>query len=172
MYQAFILTTLLLVSLSGHAQKQLLVLKKEKVILRLNPGDEFTYRLKGEKQVITSYVNNVFDTAVMAHQTVIAFHKIDRVFFKQSNYLNVIGGLMVTAGVGYFVIDQVNETLVNRNQFNIDDRVANTSITLTAIGLPLMLIHKKSQRIKGKYRMIMAEKGSPFYQAPLLHAFP
>jgi hypothetical protein len=35
---------------------------------------------------------------------------------------------------------------------------------MVAVGLPMMLIHKKSQRIGGRYRLLLAEEGSPFYQ--------
>lgn len=165
-------TILLLFCLSAEAQKQLILIKKEKVMIRFNPGDELIYRVKGEKRVITSYVNNVFDTAVMAHDNIIPFHKIDRVYFKQSTYLNVIGSFLVIGGVGYFLIDQFNEVVVHGNDFNVDDSVVKTSVTMTAIGLPLMLFHKKSQRIKGKYRLLMVEEGSPFYKAPPLRTIP
>jgi len=167
-----ILFFLLHISFLGFTQKQLLILKKEKVILRLNPGDEFVYQLKKEKRVISSYVNNIFDTAVMVHNTIVPFYKIERIYFKQSNHLNVLGSFLVTAGVGYFIIDQVNESIVHGNGLNIDSHVLQASITLTAIGLPLMLLHKKSQRIKGKYRLLMVESESPFYKAPLLKPFP
>src|SRR5688572_24844063 len=47
-----------------HSQKQLILLKRENVLLRLYPGDEFIYRLNGSKTVRTTYVNNLSDTAV------------------------------------------------------------------------------------------------------------
>lgn len=165
-------TILLLFCLSAEAQKQLILIKKEKVLIRFNPGDEFVYRLKSDKRVMASYVNNLFDTAVMTHDLIIPFHKIDRVYFRQSSYLNVIGSFLVIGGVGYFFIDQFNEVIVHGNDFNIDDQVLTTSVTMTAVGLPLMLFHKKSQRVRGKYRLLMVEEGSPFYKAPLSMAIP
>lgn len=172
MFKPFATSLLLIFCLHAEAQKQLILIKKEKVMIRFNPGDEIVYRLKGEDRVVTSYVNNVFDTAVVAHDNIIAYHKIDRVYFRQSTYLNVIGSFLVIGGVGYFVIDQFNEVIVHGNDFNVDDNVLKTSVTMTAIGLPLMLFHKKSQRIKGKYRLLMVEEGSPFYKAPPLRTLP
>lgn len=146
-----------------HAQKQLVLLKNQKVRLRLYPGDEIVYRLKGSRTVHTSYVNNLFDTAVMIHQEIVPYHKIDRIYFKQRNLLNLVGGFLVTGAVAYFVLDQVNETVVQHNDANIDKNVARASIIMTAVGLPMMLLHKKSQRIGGRYRVLTVDKGSAFY---------
>lgn len=147
-----------------HAQKQLVVLKKQKVRLRLYPGDEIVYRLKGSRKVHTSYINNLFDTAVMIHQEIVPYHKIDRIYFKQHNLLNLAGGFLVTGAVAYFLIDQVNETLVQHNDPNIDKSVARSSIIMIAVGLPMMLLHKNSQRIGGRYRVLTVEKGSAFHR--------
>ncbi|MBT1688373.1 hypothetical protein [Dawidia soli] len=146
-----------------HAQKQLVLLKNQKVRLRLYPGDEIVYRLKGSKTVHTSYINNLFDTAVMIHQEIVPFHKIDRIYFKQRNLLNLAGGFLVTGAVAYFLIDQVNETLVQGNDANLDKGVARTSLIMTAVGVPLLLLHRNSRRIGGRIHLLTVDKGSAFY---------
>lgn len=146
-----------------HAQKQLVLLKNEKVRLRLYIGDEIIFKMKGADRRRISYVSNVFDTAVMAHNTIVPFHRIERVYFKQGNFANVIGGLLVVGGAGYFLIDQLNVSIIQGDP-SIDEGVVRSSAVMVAAGLPLMLLHKKSQRIGGKYRLILAEKGSPFYR--------
>jgi len=133
------------------------------VLLRLYYGDEFIYRLKGSKTVRTSYVNNLYDTAVLAHKDVVPFHKIDKVYFKHSSFGNRIGTFLVIGGVGYFLIDQFNMIVVHSEKATINENVAVTSAVLAGIGLPLMLIKKKSQRIGGKYRLLTVDKGSVFY---------
>jgi len=158
-----IFTFFLLCPLVSHCQKQLVLLKGEKVKLRLYPGDEIVLRLKGSKEIIRSYVNNVFDTAIMLHKDVVAFHKIDRIYFHQSSFANVIGGLLVVGGVGYFLIDYINVALVQNEDYDADDNVVKSSIIMVAVGLPMMLIHKKSQKIGGNYRIFMVDKGSPFF---------
>jgi len=149
------------------AQKQFVLLKKEKVILRLNPGDEFVFSLKGSKNIQRSYVNNLFDTAVMVHKTVIPFQKIDKVYFTRSNFGNVVGGLLVAGGIGYFLIDQINVVIVNGDKASLNDNVTTTSIAMVGVGLPMMLIKKKHQRIGGKYKLLTVKEGSPFYLKPL-----
>jgi hypothetical protein len=147
----------------ADAQKQLVVLKNEKVLLRLYPGDELVFTLKGSKKVRKSYVNNLFDTAVVVHQDVIPYHKIGRIYFKRGNLLNVVGGLLVTGGVGYFLIDQVNVVLVHGEEANINSGVATSSAIMAGVGLPMMLVQKKYVRLGGKYRVLMVDKGSGFY---------
>ncbi len=153
-------------SFHAHGQKQLVLLKKQKVILRLNPGDDFVYSLKGQKGKHESYVNNLYDTAVVAHETIIPFHKIDRIYFRRSSFANVVGGLLVIGGAGIFIIDQFNTVLVHGEDPSLDERVTKISITGLVLGLPMMLIHKKSQRIKAPYHILTVKKGSVFYHEP------
>jgi hypothetical protein len=158
--------TFLFFSLDAHPQRQLLVLKKEKVLLRLNYGDQIVFRLKGDKQIKRSYVNNIYDTAIKVHLDTIPLRKIDRIYFKQSHYTNVLGGLLVTGGAAFFVIDQFNEVVVHGNKASIDNGVVKGSAIMIGVGLPMMLIRKKSQRIGYPTRLLIAKKGSPFYVTP------
>jgi len=146
-----------------YGQKQLILLKGEKVLLRLSPGDDIILRIKGSDSRINSYVNNLFDTAVMAHQMIIPFRKIDRIYFKRKNFANRIGGMLVVGGVGYFLIDQLNTVVVQGEKATWNENVGTASIIMTGVGLPMMLIKKKSQRIKPGYTLMTVEEGSPFY---------
>jgi len=155
--------TLLTAPGDSYGQKQLVLLKKEKVVLRLYPGDEIILKVKGSDTKMTSYVNNLFDTAVMLHQTIIPFYKIDRLYFKHSSFANRFGALMVVGGVGYFLVDQFNTIVVQGEEATWNKNVGNVSAAMVAIGLPLWLIKKKSQRIKPGYKLLTVEEGSPFY---------
>jgi hypothetical protein len=154
------------ISLQANAQKQLVLLKKQKVILRLNPGDEIIFSLKGKKDVLYSYINNLSDTSLLAHNTVVPFHKIDRIYFKHSSYANMIGGLLVMGGVGIFALDQLNTLVIQGEKATLDDRVVTISVSSLAVGLPMMLIRKKSQRLKPPYRLLTIKEGSVFYTEP------
>lgn len=135
--------------------------------MRFDPGDEFVISLKGEKQKIDSYVNNLFDTAVMVHRTLIPIHTIDKIYFKQSGLLNLVGNFLVVGGAAYFLIDQFNVVVVNGEKADLDEDVTTVSVAMVAAGLPMMLIKKKSQKVRGKYRLLVVEKGSPFYLEPI-----
>jgi len=160
------LSIFLIVIISGsvRAQKQLVLIKNEKVLLRLYPGNEFVFRLKGSRQIKTSYVNNISDTAVVAYRDTIPFHKIDRIYFPQTKLYNLIGGAMVVGGGAFFLIDQFNHVVVQGNEPSLDKGVSTACISAVAIGLPLMLIKKKSQKLTYRCRLIMAREGSAFYK--------
>jgi hypothetical protein len=165
----FLVSLNFFVATAVKGQKQLVILKKEKILLRLYPGDEIIFSLKGSKQIHTSYVNNLFDTAVMAHKDIVPFHKIDKVYFTRSSFANVIGTIMVAGGVGYFLVDQFNELVIKGHEASINEDVATTSVIMVAVGLPMMLIKKKSVRVGGKFRMLTVGPNSLFYQRPLEH---
>lgn len=160
------LILLFLLSLAhlSFSQNQIVLLKGQKVKLRLYPGDDFVYKLKGSKTVRHSYINNLSDTAVLAHRDIVPFHKVERLYFKQSSFANVVGSLLVVGGAGYFLIDQFNVVVVNGDKANLDDHVTITSAAMVGVGLPMMLIRKNSCKIGGKFRLLMVTKGSPFYR--------
>lgn len=145
------------------AQVQLLLLKGERVVLRLSPGDDFIFKIKGSKKKNTSYVSNISETAVYTHADTVPFHTIDRIYFKHSTFTSRSGSRVFLAGVLLFVLDQANELLAGHD-LNIDSRVSIVSLSLAGAGLPMMLIKKKSQRLNRRYRLIMVEKGSGFYR--------
>lgn len=149
----------------AYGQKQLVVLKKERVLLRLYPGDEIVFKLKGSKKKITTYVNNIFDTAVVTHRDTVPFHTIERIYFHQPKFYNKIGTALVIIGGALFLIDQINVVLVNGQSPNLDDWVTKVTLTSLAVGIPAMLIKKKSQKLNYRYRLRMAAKGSVFYQS-------
>jgi hypothetical protein len=166
----FLILLVLIVSAAKdvEAQKQLIVLKNQDVLLRLYPGDEIVFTLKGSKKKIRrSYVNNLYDTAVVAHKDVIPYHKIERIYFKRGNLLNVVGGLLVLGGVGYLVIDQFNQVVVQGESAHVDESVAISSAVMIGVGLPMLLTKKKYARIGGKYRILTVDKGSGFYMPDL-----
>ena len=161
----------LMVSFSrgAYAQKQLVLLKGQKVILRLYPGDDIELKMRGNEDRIYSYVNNLFDTALMAHETLIPFSKIERIYFVRPNLMNKLGTALIIGGVGYFLIDQFNTIIVQGEDPNFDENVTKTSAIMVGVGLPMMLIKKKSQRMKAGYHLLTVESGSPFYKRDVNH---
>lgn len=158
----------LLASAPCDAQRQLVLTKGEKVMLRLYPGDEITVSLKSaKKRKIKSYINSLSDSGVMLHNTHVPFQNIERIYFKRSSFQHVIGGLLVTGGVGYFLIDQINVVLVNGEKANLDEKVTIPSMVMIGTGLPLLLLRKKYQTIGRKYRLRMVDKGSVFFKPDL-----
>jgi hypothetical protein len=163
--QSFLIAILLMCfSFSGICQKQLIVLKGESVKLRLYPGDEISFKLKGSKRIWRTYINNLSDTSVVTHSDTIPFYKIERMYFTRPMFINRLGGVLVFGGAALFIIDQVNVVLVDGNDPSLDSWISTVTITSVAAGLPMLLIKKKSQKMNYKYRLMTVKKGSPFYQ--------
>jgi hypothetical protein len=149
---------------ASFGQKQLVILKKEKVLLRLYPGDEIIFKLKGSKVKKTTYVNNLSDTALVTHRDTVAFHRIERIYFHQPKFYNKIGAALVILGGGLFLIDQINVVLVNGQSPSLDNWVSTVTLTSLAVGIPAILVKKKSQRLNYRHTLKMVTKGSAFYQ--------
>ena len=154
---------MLLFRIEAQAQTQLLLLRNEHVMLRLNLGDDFVYKLKDSKEIKRSYVSNISETAVYTHRDTVPFHTIDRIYFKHSTFVNRSGSRIFIGGILLFVIDQANE-LLQGHKLNTDSGVSIVSLSLMGAGLPMMLIRKKSQRIGYRHKLMMVEKGSLLYK--------
>jgi hypothetical protein len=159
-----LISMILLFAGSACCQKQLILFKKEKVLLRLYPGDDFIYKLRGSKTIKRTYVNNISDTSVVTHNDTIPFHTIERIYFKQHKFYNLVGNALVIFGAGLFLIDQINVVIVNGQSPSLDNRVSSLSLASLAAGIPMMLIKKKSQKLKYPARLMMIGKGSAFYR--------
>jgi hypothetical protein len=154
----------LFAAVPATAQKQLVLLKNENVVLRLYPGDELVFKLKHERAVKRSYINNLFETSVKVHNDTIPFHRIDKIYFDRSTFANRAGSALVVLGAGLFLIDQLNVTVIQGEEPSLDNWVSTVSLSAVGVGLPMMLIKKKSQRINYKYRLLTVGEDSPFYR--------
>ena len=145
------------------AQKQLILIKRENVLLRLYPGDEIVFKLHGSDRIWRTYVNNLSDTSVVTHRDTIPFHRIERLYFSQSKFHNRLGAYLIAGAIALFAIDQINYSLIQGNDFSLDSGVSKASIGGVLIGVPLVLARRKYQKIDSRYRLFTAKKGSPFY---------
>lgn len=157
------LFVLLLVSFNSFCQNQLLVIKNDQVKVRYQAGDELVYKRKSLKNPIRSYIISINDSTVITDMDTIATHQVERVYFRQGNFLNVVGGFLVTGGVLIFLVDQVNELIVQGNEASINENVAAISLVSVGIGLPMMLVRKNSHRVGFKKRLRIINRDSPFY---------
>jgi hypothetical protein len=145
-----------------HAQNQLVLIKNDEVQVRYLKGDDLTYiRKNGQK--LSGFIVEINDSTIITSNDTVATHQIERLYFKKGNLMNLVGGFLVVAGAGIFVIDQINTIIVNGEEPSMDDNVTQISLTALVIGLPMMLLKKNSHRIGFKQRLRIVNKESPFY---------
>jgi hypothetical protein len=145
------------------SQKQLLLLKRGKIIHVYQPGETIRLKMKGDDNITRSYVNNILEYAVVLHQDTIPFIKIERLYISEPSVINKIGGMLTVGGGGLFAIDQVNQ-LIQGNGLNLDQDISTVSLVSVGVGLPMMLIRKKSQKLRYPYKLFMVKQGDPLYQ--------
>lgn len=157
------LALIFLASAPVIGQNQLILMKRENVLLRLYPGDEIVFKVKNNPRIWRTYVNNLSDTSVVTHNDTIAFHSIERIYFDQQKFHNRLGAYLIAGAVALFAIDQINYTLIQGNEFSVDSGISKACIGGVLVGVPLVLAKKKFQKIDYRYRLFTAKKGSPFY---------
>ncbi len=143
-------------------QNQLVIIKNDEVLVRFIKGDDFVYKRKdGTKQ--TGFIVSINDSTIITSNDTVATHQVERVYFKKGNLMNLLGGFLVVGGAGIFIIDQINTILVQGQEPSLDDNVTQISLTALAIGLPMMLIKKRSHRVGFQLRLRIINEESPFY---------
>ncbi|MDV3310255.1 MAG: hypothetical protein LOY03_15720 [Cyclobacteriaceae bacterium] len=146
------------------AQNQLLLLKDQDVLLRLNAGDQFAFRVKGSKEVRHTYINALSDTAVVTHRDTVPFRIIDRVYFRSETFVHRLGLFLMIGGIGYFAVDQLNTVVVHGEDARLDEDVTTASLVMLAAGVPMRYIGRNSRKVRGRIRLFMATPESPFHR--------
>jgi len=150
---------------SSWGQKQIVLLKGEKVMHRFLPGDYIYVKVKNDPVRYHTYINNILDDAVVLGDDTVSYRKIERTYTGQRKFWSSLGKTMLQVGVGLFIIDQFNNVVVQGNKATLDDGVTKVSLSLVAVGLPLMLIKKEGEPIGDKYKLYPIDSQSPFYRA-------
>jgi len=167
------LSAVLLPAISANAQQhQLIVLKYDDVVARFNPGQPFAFKYKGQKEKISTYIRDIQESQIITYDDTISIYEIDRIYFEQRGFHQTIGTALIIAGVGRFVIDQINNLVVHGNQPSLDSEVNQFSISTVVLGLPMRLIKKKSQRMLYKYKAIIIDQESYLYAQPAAQLLP
>jgi hypothetical protein len=160
------LTILLLLAplpLLLSAQNQLVLIKNDRVVIRYKAGDDFVYKRKSRKDRSTGFIVEINDSTIITSNDTVATHQPQRIYFRKGNFLNVVGGFFTACGGGLFVLDQINNGVVRGNEVSLDDNVSRITLTSLAIGVPLMMLVKRSHRVGFRQRLKIVNRTSPFY---------
>ncbi len=157
------------VSLCGTAiaQNQLVLVKKNEVVLRYLYGDEIIYRLKNQKQYKSGVYLTSTEFTVITTMDTIAFSKIDRISLKghkRNTLARTFGKAFMIAGFGYFLIDQFNRVVVNGQKADMEPSVWKPSLALVVTGFALWQVYPRSVRLRFPAKLVNAEYGSRLYK--------
>lgn len=110
-------------------------------------GDEFRFQLHNQDYFSKGQIVKLRNDSIFFSNTAVKLDDIRKVDIKDYNYHRMdpdfLAKASVLAGVGYFVVDQFNHTVVNQDGWNVDKDVVRTSAIFIAAGI---LVHKTKKR--------------------------
>ena len=153
----------LLLGVPGLAQRQLVLVSRDEVVLRFREGDRFHTKLDNQRLEHWGFVVEINEFSLITSQDTIPLRRIHKVLLPGKPLIYKIGKILVGVGVGYFLIDQLNYTLVQHNDPGLDPYVWKPAVIMASAGLPLMLFRKKWKKISKGVKLISVGRDSNFY---------
>jgi hypothetical protein len=153
----FTLLTLLF-SQFGWSQSYILLSKRGgKHHLRFYQGQTIRFKLHGENYFNTCMITTLRGEVIgcqgyYIHPREIAEISIQNTYQKGAN-LAQYGIVLGIAGVGYLLIDNLNRSVVNKEPWRVNRRVAAVSGGLLATGGGVYLLRKKSVKVGRKWKL-------------------
>lgn len=160
------LLLLLFTSCTLHAQKQLILVKKESVVARFTEGEYLRCKLKN-KQKKEGKILELTDTHIITSNDTLTISSVESLNMKGRRKIDVtsgVGGLLFIGGIGYFTLDQVNRLIVD-GQKDFDKKVAYTSLAMTATGAAILFLRSPYKKVYG-HTLKTIDYTSRFYKLP------
>jgi len=136
--------------ISLEAQKQLILLKKESVVVRFTEGEYLRCKLKN-KEKREGKIIELTETQIITSNDTLAISSIESLNVKGKRKINVtrgIGGLLFIGGLGYFAIDQINRLIVDGAD-DFDEKGAMISLSVAATGAAILFIKSPYKKVYG-----------------------
>ena len=109
--------------------------RKQRIIYQF--GDEIILKLKNDPNEFKGIITEFYDSTLVIENVYVRLNDINYIktvhtkgFLSPSN-----GPKLIIAGVGLFLIDQLNHTLIQGNDFRIPKEIAIASGALVAAGI-------------------------------------
>ena len=156
-----------LISSVARAQPQVVLLRNETALIRLEEGDQFKIKRDGEKEVYEDILVSAWEFGIIGLKDSVRFTDITHIHSGgRSTFLSRLGGGLMVAGLGYFLIDQINEGLFAGNDFSLEERVWKPSLGLLGAGAIFQVARKRWYTPGlGRLKLITAQPDSPFYRS-------
>lgn len=167
MMKLYLIVFFVLISLiSVKAQKQLILLKRESVVVRFTEGEYLRCKLKNKAKKEGKIIE-LTDTHIITSNDTLAISAVESLNMKGKRKISVtsgLGGLLFVSGIGYFAIDQANRLIV-KGAGDFDEGVAITSLALTATGAAILFIKSPYKKVYG-HTLKTIDYTSRFYKLP------
>ncbi len=135
---------------SSFARQRFLALEKGGANKRIRyyRGSELTFRLKDDPTKYTRSIEGIAKDYLVFNETNIALEEFEAIYLKKRHpFLKTLSSFFIIGGVGYFLIDAVN------NSFSPSEEtlLISSSLALPGLGLLLTLGGRKVKLGKKRY---------------------
>jgi hypothetical protein len=109
--------------------------RKNRIVYQL--GDAIILKLKNDPNEFNGIITEFYDSVMVVEDIYVHLEDIQYVKTRHTNgFLSPSNGpKLIVAGVTLFLIDQLNHTVIQGNDFRIPKEIAIASATLVAVGI-------------------------------------
>jgi hypothetical protein len=126
------------------AQRQLVVIKNDRVVQRIHEGQTFQYQTKNSKKVFKQFLVESDAFNFVTNLDSLKINDIYKISVGRRNtFFSLFGQAMITAGVGYIFLDEINRLIILHESGAPDHQVAKQSACIVGIGIPLRFMKKR-----------------------------
>ncbi len=140
-----------------YGQDKYLVLEKmgRKKRIVFYPGDEITFKMKNSDLEITDAIVDLHDSLILFLNSYVRPKEIEYVKLERNvGLLSPSNGpKLIIAGVGLFLIDQLNNSIIQGNELRINDDIVKTSLIMIVGGSIWTSFRYTKFRNKGNRRI-------------------
>jgi len=152
---------LLLFSITGLSAtaQDYLVLEKMGTKKRYEyfPDDQLTFKIVDEEHFRKDRIVALSDSSILFASGRVPLKEIERIKPPASSWMAATGGTLVIAGIGYYLIDTFNQTVIAGNKYSNDEAVLRTSLILAGTGAGLILFSTKKVKLNNNWRIRMVD---------------
>lgn len=116
----------------AEAQQYLVVKKRNKSKLVYETGDQLKFKVKGEKHWRKQLIVGFTEKGIRFHYFGIGLSDIEQIAIPVEDRNYGIPNVLIHAGIGFFVIDQFNQTVVSGEEF--DPNQSTVIVALAGVG--------------------------------------
>ena len=145
------------------AQRQLLLVRGDKILHHYITGETFKTKLRGDRKEHWGFIVEINEFSVITSQDTFLISDVSKVLLNGKPIVNKVGKLLVTVGAALVIIDQFNWTVIQGHDPKMDASVWIPATALVSAGIPMLFFQKDWRKIRRGTRLISVDSNSILY---------
>lgn len=160
-----LLPLLLVWCISGLAQDQLVVIRKQNVVKRFETGDLLRYSLSDRKHFRMERIIEFTDTTIITTNDTVPYYKVMLVDIGPQHKITIreIGFNAMAAGILLPLADMINVSVVQDEKYEFSSGVGLTSATLITAGVLMYILDTPYFKLGHRNKMKIVGRDSPLF---------